>query len=282
MMSIANRRRWERLGVLASRVLPRVQGRWWGRAADLVFPPCCAFCRTDVDQDTLRPQLCDECRDRLLSQRGPRCGHCGGALPGPSQRASDCPQCRDRVFHFDRVVPLGTYERELRDAIVRMKHFHEQPLAAAVGELLAERVASELGENPADVIAPMPIHWLRRLWRGTSSPEVMAEVVAAQSGVPLARSLLHCRRKTKKQSMLSPWERRRNVHGALGVSSGYLIEGLHVVVIDDTVTTAATANEAARVLRRAGARRVTIATLARAHRPLVPARRAPRASNRLA
>jgi predicted amidophosphoribosyltransferase len=121
-----------------------------------------------------------------------------------------------------------------------------------------------LKRHPADVVVPMPIHWLRRALRGTSSPEVMAEAIGAQLQVNLAKGMLRCARSTKKQSLLSPRQRQHNVRGAFCVSPKYPPQGLHVVLIDDIVTTGATASEAAQTLRRAGAARVTVAVVARA------------------
>ena len=254
--------------MLPARAVSRAMGRWRHRALDLLFPPCCAYCRRDLQQDSCRQQLCSECRSTLLPPADSRCGKCGELVVHDGRISDECPRCRDRGYSFDAVSPLGSYQAEHRNAILRMKHFHEQPLAAAVGGLLAERLGESLAEKRPDITVPMPTHWWRRMSRGTSSPEVMAEVVAINLGVPWTSRLLKCRRKTKKQSLLSPDQRRRNVQGAFGIGSERNIAGLHVVLVDDVVTTGATASEAARILRRAGASRITVAVVARAASPV--------------
>jgi ComF family protein len=148
-----------------------------------------------------------------------------------------------------------------------MKHFREQTLAAAIGVLIADKLAETLEGNRPDLIVPMPMFWLRRMIRGTSSPEIMAESVAQGTRVRTVSGLLRCRRKTKKQSMLTAAERRRNVRGAFSVSRGYDISGRHAILIDDIVTTGASAHEASKALRTAGAARITVATVARANAP---------------
>jgi ComF family protein len=240
---------------------------WRAAILDLLFPPCCAYCHVSLESPGDQIQLCEPCRSKLARQPGPFCQRCGNPLKPPEQATDDCPHCRMQAFRFDTVLPLGAYEADLRTAILRMKHFHEQPLAAAMGRQLAMRLKESSTQHPPDTIVPVPIHWIRRASRGTSSPEVMAESVAAELQVPLALRMLRCSRRTKKQSLLSPRQRLRNVRGAFRVSPNCEPRGLHIVLIDDIVTTGATASEAARILRKAGAVRVTVAVVARAAAP---------------
>jgi predicted amidophosphoribosyltransferase len=107
------------------------------------------------------------------------------------------------------------------------------------------------------------MHWSRRLLRGVNNPEILVDGLRRPLGIPVAKHLLSNRRKTRKQGMLPPRERRGNVHGAYAVSAGYDIKGAHVLVVDDVMTTGATGNEVARVLRQAGAARVSMAVVAR-------------------
>jgi predicted amidophosphoribosyltransferase len=143
-----------------------------------------------------------------------------------------------------------------------MKQSSGELLTLAMGRLLAARLATRLPETP-DYLASVPPHWSRRLSRAISCPEILREMLCRQLGLRSAAGLLKCRRKTKKQGTLLPAERRRNVRGAYAVSAGYAIKGASILVVDDVMTTGATANEIAKVLRRAGAKRVTIAAVAR-------------------
>jgi ComF family protein len=145
-----------------------------------------------------------------------------------------------------------------------MKQFHEYPLTAAVGHLLADRLAAQLSDDSPDVIVPIPKHWLRRVLRGTNTSEVLAETLSGRLHRPAALGALRQRRRTRKQSLLGRSERQQNVAGALQLARAYDFDKAHVLIVDDTMTTGATANEAARVIGRAGARRITVAVVARA------------------
>jgi ComF family protein len=184
-------------------------------------------------------------------------------MPPTYAGAVDCPECERHSFRFHRVVALGAYRGALRRAVIRMKRFAEFPLSFAVGGLLATRLAERLVDDRPDVIVPIPKYWLRRLMLGTNTSEVLAEAIGQRHSRPVAMALRSARL-TSKQSLLGVEQRRRNIAGSLRVARGYDLAGANVLVVDDTMTSGATANEAARVLRRAGARQVVIGVVARA------------------
>jgi ComF family protein len=155
------------------------------------------------------------------------------------------------------------YGDDLREAVLLMKQARSESLAMAVGLLLADKCAAAGLAGQVDLLAPVPMHWQRRLWRGGSAADVLAESMAARLDRPLALRLLGCRRKTRKQGTLLPTQRRRNVLRAYRVSTRYEIRAAHVLVVDDVMTTGATLNEVARSLLRAGAARVSVAIVAR-------------------
>jgi predicted amidophosphoribosyltransferase len=145
-----------------------------------------------------------------------------------------------------------------------MKKARNESLTLAAGRLLADRIADGPQNGNPDIVTCVPMHWIRRLLRGVNSSELLAESVANRLGRPRA-GLLRCQRRTQKQGTLWPAERLRNVRGAYSVSPRQRphVEGAHVLVVDDVMTTGATANEIARILHRAGAREVSIAVVAR-------------------
>jgi predicted amidophosphoribosyltransferase len=145
-----------------------------------------------------------------------------------------------------------------------MKTASGNRLSLAVGELVWTRCRSALAELECDLVAPVPMHWRRRLAHGTNSAAVLGEVLAKRLRKPLAERLLRRHRNTLPQFDLSPSERRENVRGAFAVRKGYSIEKTHVLLVDDIMTSGATCNEAARMLRRAGAGRISVIVVARA------------------
>lgn len=241
-------------------------GRWLrtggGALGDLLFPPRCFVCEEDLLSQ--RSGFCQQCCRDLCSAPGTSCPRCAKPIPMNTHAdASGCVLCQSKRLRFQRTMALGIYGGAVRDVVLRMKQSRHESLSLAAGALLAERAMQFLIETPPDIVAPVPMHWLRRLLRGVNSAELLAEVVAKQLRRPLQLSLLRCRRRTEKQGTLLPDERRRNVRGAYAVSRKGHLDGAHVLLVDDVMTTGATMNELARILRRDGAREVSVAVFAR-------------------
>jgi predicted amidophosphoribosyltransferase len=165
---------------------------------------------------------------------------------------------------FDEVIAAGLYAGLLREVVLRMKGLEGDPLSLAMGELVWRQCGDRLAGLEADVVAPIPLHWRRRMAHRTNSAAVMAEILAGRLRTPLSDRLLRRRRDTLRQAELTPPQRWKNVRGAFAVRAGYHLERAHVLVVDDVLTTGATCSEAARALRRAGAERVTVVVAARA------------------
>lgn len=245
------------------------RGLGWGRKLSagltgLVFPSICSLCGKDIDALPGDPLLCGACCDDLRSIEGDACPQCARPLPaGMANGAATCPVCRRTRFRFERTFALGAYSGLLREAVLRMKRLHNEHVTLALGGLLARILTAWPDHSTVDLVTPVPMHWTRRLLRGVNNPEILVEGLRQTLGIRVAGHLLSNRRKTRKQGMLPPRERRSNVHGAYAVSAGYDIKGSHVLVVDDVMTTGATGDEVARVLRRAGVARVSIAVVAR-------------------
>ncbi len=237
-----------------------------GRAADLLFPPNCVLCAIPLRLDDRRNtgiHLCNRCVSDLTTPDSPTCRRCARPLPKASQGDSHgCPNCRGKRFRFDRAYALGVYSGLLREAVLQMKRGAGESLTLAMGHMLGERLSRNIVQIPSHIVA-VPTHWTRRLGRNVNCPEILLESVATRLGLGTCPQLLRCRRKTSKQGTLLPHERLANVRGAYRVSAGYAINGAKVLLIDDVMTTGATANEIAKILRRAGAASVEVAVVAR-------------------
>jgi len=117
-----------------------------------------------------------------------------------------------------------------------------------------------------DLIVPMPMHWRRRFQRGYNQAELLAWEIAGRTLLPVERKAVKRRRATSPQSELSGSARRRNVAGAFQLHRPSRIRGKNVLLVDDVLTTGATARACALALKRAGAGQVIVLTLARADR----------------
>ena len=253
-------REFEVMGRTAS--LGRGLGRLLTLGTDLLLPPACNFCGADLPSLAEPPLFCDPCRQAFLTIEGAVCRRCA-APTGPGRVEADCPRCRDRRYHFQAALALGVYQGPLRDAVIRMKQRVHEALTLSMGYLLADQVGQCLADAPPDLLVPVPSHWLKRLWRGVNGPDLLSEAIGRRLGVPAADDVIRCRRRTQKQGTLMPSERAANVRDAFAFNNDYDILGSHILLVDDILTTGSTASEAARMLRRAGAARVTVAVVAR-------------------
>jgi len=243
-------------------------------AMGLLFPPVCCLCELEIETPADDVHLCTSCRP-AFQPSAEVCLSCaaplshGGARGGA--KADRCWRCIDELMRFQGVAALGVYEGQLALAARLMKLPHQTTLTMTAGKLLAARVAWRFKDTSFDLIAPVPMHWSKRARRGVNPAALLAEEICQRpGGVPHAIrgwrnavDLLRWNRWSKSQHLLSPSNRRRNLRGACSVSLAYDIKDARILLIDDTLTTGATANEATRALLSAGAASVSVAVVAR-------------------
>jgi len=177
--------------------------------------------------------------------------------------------CRRTDPPFARAVAYGSYDGGLRDLIHLLKFQQVRPAAAVLGRMLAETIANLEQTMPAKtiVVVPVPLHTRKQAQRGFNQAEMIARSALQQLARPerfeLCSGALVRRRETGSQIGLTRHQRRENLRGAFAVSDATRIVDRDILLIDDVYTTGTTASECARVLRRAGAARVWVATVAR-------------------
>ena len=225
---------------------------------DLLFPPRCAGC------GRRGAWLCAGCAGRLAPLAPPWCARCGIPLPGP--RDGLCPRCRaDGPFALDLARAAYAFREPVRAAIHRFKYEGERGRAAHLAGLIAgSHGASDLiaAGDAADVLlVPVPLDPARRRARGYNQAEELARELAELWGCPLSTALARTR-ETRPQVGLDRAGRRENVRGAFAWG-GDPLAGRRVLLVDDVMTTGATAEECAAALKAAGARRVGLLTVAR-------------------
>ena len=225
----------------------------------VVFPSSCVVCRESLESPTAGP-LCAPCRAALPRHRGPLC-RCGVSLadgvPLP------CGRCRRGRSSFDAGASLGPYEGALRSVIHELKYRGRRRLAPRIAEVMLEEAAVRRVLEPGVVLAPVPLHPRRLRERGFNQAELLGSALARRTGLPLLSGVLVRRKDTPTQSGLSASERRRNVAGAFVVRRRTAVVGRAVVLVDDVLTTGATARACADALRKAGAASVRVLTVAR-------------------
>jgi ComF family protein len=185
-----------------------------------------------------------------------------------------CRACRLAPPPFVRAVSYGVYRGRMRQAIHALKYDRLHPAAQGLGGMLAQAIAQLAGDAPGEMlVVPVPLHRSKFAQRGFNQSRSLAvqalrflRKTHPQWRLTLAPSTLMRLRATDTQAGLTPRQRRINVRGAFSVSDPSLVTAQHVLLIDDILTTGATARAAAQSLLKAGAASVYVATLARAQR----------------
>ena len=211
----------------------------------------------------MTPGLPAESWNRIAFLETPVCDGCGSPWefdPGPDVR---CAACMARPRAFDRARAACLYDEHSRDLILKLKHADRTDLAPVLARWLL-RSAHELVQD-ADLIVPVPLHRWRLLSRRYNQVAEMARPLGALAGVPVLPDGLARIRRTESQGGKSATGRRRNVAGAFAVPSGRgnRVEGRRILLIDDVLTTGATAHACARALKAAGAASVDLAVIAK-------------------
>jgi ComF family protein len=235
---------------------------------NFVFPPRCAACGRRMPLDTAR-RVCAGCIARIEPLREPLCAVCGIPLdPRANTGREWCQRCTSSPPRFSSARAVTSYsfayeEHPTVSGIIRRhKYGLDQSLTHALAECLGDPLP--LADNDYDLVIPVPLHRGRLRWRGFNQAALLGAAVAHRLRRPLDVSTLARMRATPPQTAQGHDARRRNVRAAFAVKHPHRIANRRVLLVDDVMTTGATADECARTLLGAGARRVDVLTLARA------------------
>lgn len=232
---------------------------------NFLYPPRCAVCETALPIDTTR-RVCAPCLGAVEPLRPPLCIICGASLDA-SDEDGHCGHCRADPPAFDSARAITRYRSGTDGAstIAALLRRHKYGLDQSLGRALAEylEVSPAIDAGAYDVVIPVPLHRTRLRWRGFNQAALLGSALARRLNCSLDVATLARVRSTPPQTARDRAQRTRNVRNAFAVRRPSRVAGRRVLLVDDVMTTGATADECARMLRAAGARRIDVLTLAR-------------------
>ncbi len=279
--------------------LPQIARRWMTPFADALFPSRCLFCRAFYDPEKeggsgnsgklsaaasffqrpwdqgmrqiLSAFACPACTKRFVSIASPLCPVCGVMFPGREGVDHLCPACDGTVRAFGKARAVGSYEQGWIEAVHRLKYDGKTQLAGPLGLLMFFAFCRIWGEDPVDVVIPVPLHRWRLMRRGYNQAGLLVKNwtrYSRESGMPgfffdISEEALSRTRRSRPQAGLGRKKRKADIQGAFTVIKDSRVRGKRILIVDDVHTTGATVEACATALREAGALRVDVLTLAR-------------------
>lgn len=237
---------------------------WWRERVtsllDVFYPRRCEGCDREADAGGY---LCWDCFSRMDYIKDPMCSRCGDPVSGSVDHRFECGWCTRTRPSFDAARSAVRFRGAARQALHRYKYQHATHLSCDFGSMLSACVEAYFGDEILDAVTYVPLHSVKARERSYNQSRLLAEALGHQWRLPVARQVLERIRFTRTQTRLTADQRAQNVSGAFRARQPDWIEGRRWLLVDDVMTTGATVNECARVLKKHGAVSVFVVTVAR-------------------
>ena len=226
-----------------------------------IYPSKCPFCGEIVSagkkHSTEHNGICKACREKLPYIGEVRCMCCGKPLTDPAEEY--CYDCTRQKHLFVDGRSLWVHKDAVENAVYAMKYQNRRIYGQTFGKEMAEHFLPYLWERKITLIVPVPLHSRRKRKRGFNQAEIVAKVLSENTGIAMDAGAVKRIKATSPQKELGDKGRKRNIRGAFAVQKN--VKGENIVLIDDIYTTGSTLDEAARVLKKAGAENVYFLTV---------------------
>jgi competence protein ComFC len=212
---------------------------------DYLLPQRCLLCNEETDNVL----LCNNCLDYIPSPQPPLCKICGR----PVKEKGFCGYCKEPLY-IDHGRAFLIFIPPIDRLIHYFKYRKMTKLAVFLGRAMANIIANDLIMNKADMIVPVPLYWWKSYRRGYNQAGLLAQQISQETGI-ISRELIKRVKNTRSQTKLTGIRRRENIVNAFQMNSNGA-KGKTIILIDDVMTTGATINECARILKQAEAKAV--------------------------
>lgn len=224
---------------------------------DFLFPPECPICQNPVS-DPL--SICPECFKKIKFITPPLCEICGRPFEFEVYGKTVCGKCLQKKPVYDKARSAFLYDSFSKQLILPFKYSDRTDLAPLLGQFLIRAGAELLDQS--DLIVPVPLNRWRLMKRKYNQAGILGKIISKKTGIPFSPFVLKRLRATKSQERLREKDRIKNVRNAFIIKNNKLIKNKKILLIDDVLTTGATVNECAKILKRNGAKSVYVLTVA--------------------
>ncbi len=215
------------------------------KIANIIYPPKCIFCKKPLGND-IALHICSACYAKLPFS---------GEMLLPVLEHETDSQC-------DGVVSVFQYAGMVKDSLIRFKFYNKPSYYRTFARLLAYKLKKIMDVKQVDMVISIPLHRQKEFARGYNQAYLLSRALAWELQLPEGSSLLKRQKYTNSQSLLNRQNRQENIKGAFLVHMPEKVEGKSILLVDDILTTGSTLEECGRMLKQAGATKVTAAVVA--------------------
>ena len=227
--------------------------------SNIISPPVCMSCRKRLSLLS-NAKFCYKCSMSYKRVGEHTCDSCGKPIPKNSDRL--CVNCKLRKVYFNQSISRYIYDGCIKSAIRNMKFRNQKWIANEFGDMLLKTVREKYDDISFDIIICIPLSNSKMYERGFNQTREIADEISKGINVPIAEKILYKKDNVKTQSGLSAKERIENVKNAYFIKHPERVCDKTILLIDDVFTTGATVNECSKILKKAGALAVYVATVA--------------------
>jgi len=224
------------------------------------FPKVCSCCKQNLPIN-YNGNICDNCLDKLPKNDGLKCSVCDVQIDSQKH----CYDCSRNKNYFDLIKAPYKYEKSVKILIHNFKYSNRFFLAKDFSDMMVNVILQNNWDKQTDIVIPVPLFITRRFLRGYNQAGLIAEEISKKINIKCNNKILIRKFYTKAQFLLNRKARQENLQQSFYVNKKYIdkIKSKNILLVDDIVTTCATVNSCAKVLKQAGAKKIFVISIAR-------------------
>ena len=227
----------------------------------LVFPRTCSCCGKNMPLSAA-DNVCAQCLKTFPENNGLKCAVCSMPLKDGGEH---CYDCKHSKIYFNLLKTPYIYKDNIKKLIHKFKYSQRLFLAKDLAGPVADLILKENWDKQADIIIPVPLHFIKKFLRGYNQTSLLAREIAVKINKPFNEKIIVRKSYTKPQFGLNRNDRNENLKNSFSINKKYenILKGKTILLVDDVATTCATANVCAELLKKSGAKKVLVIAIAR-------------------